>query len=42
MRARACLGEMYLDIPPLDLVNSETVEQETKLMRQFLQNDGDL
>jgi heptose-I-phosphate ethanolaminephosphotransferase len=42
MRARACLGEMYLDIPPLDLVNPNTVEQERELMRQFLQGEGDL
>ncbi|MDR2179539.1 MAG: phosphoethanolamine transferase [Synergistaceae bacterium] len=42
MRARASGGKLYLDIPPLDLVNPQTVDQERKLMRRFLQGKEDL
>jgi heptose-I-phosphate ethanolaminephosphotransferase len=42
MRARMCLGKMYLAYPPENLVNPRTVEQESKLMRWLLEGRGDL
>lgn len=42
MRARGCLGKLYLAFPPRDLVNQYTVEQEKELNRQFLQGKGEL
>ena len=41
-RARGCFGKLYLELPPLDLVNPRTVERERELNRLFLLGIGDL
>jgi heptose-I-phosphate ethanolaminephosphotransferase len=42
MRARGCFGKLYLELPPLDLVNPRTVKRERELNRLFSQGIGDL
>lgn len=44
MRARRCpkAGKMYMEIPPLDLFNRVTGEEERELESRFLRGEGEL